>query len=189
MADLADRLSVFEPELWPSAARAAVKLGPAGGFTRLSPLFAGESDAESDPKIEAALAALEPGADPRWFEFLLAKSRGRPCLETALAIDGLAKLGDRRAIPALVALLPHAPDRIAHRIIFALAAFRDPRTCRPILARCGDTILLMLAASAAMHCIGRPALPALRRAAKSARGPTKRLLSGLIKDISSASSA
>jgi HEAT repeat protein len=154
----------------------------------------GEPEAVSGPLVKLGAAAVEP-----LIRFVQEKPPSTPGVVRALA--ALGQIGDRRAVPAVVAVL-ESPDRYEPRVrcqaIIALKAFKDPRAIDALAkaAREKDRSIHG-AAGRALGAVGGEAVPRLidvlsdedpriRYAAAEALGPTRdpRAVGALLKVMS-----
>lgn len=137
LARIAAFLDGDDPDRFPGAVAAALKLGSAEAFRRFSAVFKAP-DRESkkgQARLAAVVGGLDPAADGRWADFLLDIVSKEPRNVASHAVEPLGRTRDRRAVKPLLKLLDGEKGRPAGMDHHHCA--RDDR--RPL--RAVDTIL------------------------------------------------
>jgi HEAT repeat protein len=161
LARVADLLEGKDESLYEPAVIAAGRLGADEAFQRLSRGFrAGDTTKQGLKRADAILGSLEPGGDPRWSKLLipLLKSDSGPLV--AKAATALGKLGDKEAVPVLIAALGSKhPPGTKSAMIEALGQLGDGRAIDPILEALGASVdyYLRWSAQRAILAIADPA--------------------------------
>jgi HEAT repeat protein len=137
LARIAAFLDGDDPDRFPGAVAAALKLGSAEAFKRFSAVFKAP-DRESkkgQARLAAVVLGLDPAADGRWADFLLDIVSKEPRNVASHAVEPLGRTRDRRAVKPLLKLLDgEKGSRLAWTIITALGMIGDPSAVDSILA-------------------------------------------------------